>query len=136
MKTWFMTVGATAILAAMVGSQAHSSGAEAKPATAETLRQLEAEFMKEALARGSQGYMSYCADDAVELPNGADAIEGKENIAMTMGFLDNKENQLTWTPAYSDISASGDREPRTQSSDLLPKVRKNRVRLVARHHRR
>jgi ketosteroid isomerase-like protein len=108
MKTWLMGVGAAVILAAMFGSKANSSPADAKPATADTLRKLEAEFMKEALVRGSQGYMSYYADDAVELPNGADAIEGKVNIAKTMDFLDNKENQLTWTPVYADISASGD----------------------------
>ncbi len=33
-------------------------------ATVETLKQLEGEFMKTALEKGSQGYMSYYADDA------------------------------------------------------------------------
>jgi ketosteroid isomerase-like protein len=108
MKTWLAAVLAVTILAARLGGKAHSSAADAKPSTAETLKKLEAEFMKEALARGSLGYMSYYADDAVELPNGAHAIQGKENIAKTMGFLDNKDNQLTWTPALADISASGD----------------------------
>ena len=77
-------------------------------ATPETLKQLEAEFMKAALEKGSQGYMSYYADDAVELPNGAPLIQGKIHIAEGMGFLDDKNNRLTWTPVGADISASAD----------------------------
>lgn len=72
------------------------------------LRQLEAEFMKAALEKGSQGYMSYYAEGAVELPNGADALRGKAAIAATMGFLDQKGNRLTWAPVGEDMSASGD----------------------------
>ena len=77
-------------------------------ATPETLKQLEGEFMKAALEKGSQGYMSYYADDAVEVPNGAPLIIGKINIAKDMGFLDDKNNRLTWTPVGADISVSGD----------------------------
>ncbi len=82
----------------------------ASPAStnAETLRRLEAEFMKAAAEHGSQGYMSYYAGDAVELPNGANALSGKDTIAKTMGFLDQKDNHLTWTPVYADMAASGD----------------------------
>jgi ketosteroid isomerase-like protein len=77
-------------------------------ATPGTLRQLEAEFMKAAAERGSQGYLSYYADDAVELPNRGPIVQGKVNIAKGMGFLDQKDNHLTWTPVGADISASGD----------------------------
>ena len=77
-------------------------------ATPETLKQLEGEFMKAALEQGSQGYMSYYADDAVEVPTGAPLIIGKINIAKDMGFLDDKNNRLTWTPVGADISVSGD----------------------------
>jgi ketosteroid isomerase-like protein len=75
---------------------------------AATLRQLEADFMKAAAEKGSAGYMSYYADDAVEVPNGHALISGKANIAATMGFLDDKNNRLMWTPVGADISASGD----------------------------
>jgi ketosteroid isomerase-like protein len=75
---------------------------------ADTLRQLEAEFMKAAAEKGSQGYMSYYADDAVEVPNGAAIIQGKANIAKGMGFLDQTDNRLIWTPVGADVSASGD----------------------------
>jgi ketosteroid isomerase-like protein len=76
--------------------------------TAGTLRELEAEFMKAAVEHGSAGYMSYYADDAVELPNGGSAIQGKVNIAKGMGFLDDKNNHLTWSPVGVEISSSSD----------------------------
>lgn len=79
-----------------------------KPVTADALKQMEAEFMQAAAARGSQGYMSYYAEDSVELPNGADIFMGKVAIAKTMGFLDDKNNSLTWKPIGADISSSGD----------------------------
>jgi len=75
---------------------------------ASILLRLEGEFMKAALEKGSQGYMSYYAEDAVEVPNGGPLIPGKANIAQGMGFLDDKNNQLLWTPVGGDISASGD----------------------------
>jgi len=78
------------------------------PASAEKLKQLEAEFMQAALTRGSEGYMSYYAEDSVEVPNGADFLIGKSAIAQTMDFLDDKNNRLTWKPIGADISSSGD----------------------------
>jgi len=77
-------------------------------ATPEMLKQLEGEFMKAAADKGSQGYMSYYADNSVEVPNGGPLIVGKVNIAKGMGFLDDKNNQLLWTPVGADISNSGD----------------------------
>ena len=82
--------------------------AAAPKVSVETLKQLEGEFMKAAAEKGSQGYLSYYADDAVELPNGAPIISGKVNIMPGMAFLDNKDNRLTWTPVGGDIAASGD----------------------------
>lgn len=84
------------------------AAADAKPATIDTLRQLEADFMKAAAERGAEGYMSYYAEDAVEVPNGAEAIHGKANIAKAMSFLNDQNNQLTWTPVDVGISLSGD----------------------------
>jgi ketosteroid isomerase-like protein len=99
---------ATIVVSIMIFADLRPSIADARPATADTLRQLEAEFMKAAAEKGSQGYMSYYADDAVEVPNGAAIIQGKANIAKDMGFLDQKDNRLMWTPVGADISASGD----------------------------
>ena len=81
---------------------------DAKPATTDTLRQLEADFMKAAAERGAEGYMSYYAEDAIEVPNGREAIHGKANIANTMGFLNDKNNRLTWTPVDAGIAQSAD----------------------------
>jgi len=82
--------------------------AASQKATVETLKHLEAELMQAAGEKGSKGYLSYYADDAVEVPNGSPAIEGKVNIEKGMGFLDDPNNRLTWTPAGGDISSSAD----------------------------
>jgi ketosteroid isomerase-like protein len=107
-KARFLSLLAVTLVLAIVALSNLRSAASPPEDSAETLKQLEAEFMKAAAEKGSQGYMSYYADDAVELPNGAPILPGKENIAKTMGFLDNKDNHLTWTPVGADISASGD----------------------------
>src|SRR5215471_3197517 len=88
---------AVTLLVASVALTRQTSAAPAK-ATPETLKRLEAEFMQAAAEKGSQGYMWYYADDAVEIPNGHAAIQSKSEIAKTMGFLDDKNNRLTWTP--------------------------------------
>ena len=105
----FLPVLIVAFLVATIVLPISRPAVSAAPnATAEMLKQLEGEFMKAALAKGSQGYMSYYADNAVEVPNGAGLIEGKAKIAESMGFLDDKNNQLLWTPVGADISSSGD----------------------------
>jgi ketosteroid isomerase-like protein len=107
MKSLWLVFIVTLLVAAVVPSAGPFASASAKT-SADTLRQLEAEFMKAAAEHGSQGYLSYYADDAVEVPNGATIIQGKMNIAKTLGFLDQKDNHLTWTPVGADLSASGD----------------------------
>jgi ketosteroid isomerase-like protein len=98
----------TLLVAAVIVPKIRPLAKASDKATADTLRQLEGEFMKAAAERGSSGYMSYYADDAVEVPNGAPIITGKIEIAKTMGFLDDKNNRLTWQPVGADISAAGD----------------------------
>lgn len=68
---------------------------------------LEAEFMKATAERGSAGYISYYAENAVELPDGAPMIEGKEAIRKAMGFLD-EGNVLTWQPLKAAMAPSRD----------------------------
>jgi len=97
-----------AFLVAPIVFPSPHSRVSASATKADTLKRLEGEFMRAAAERGSQGYMSYYADDAVEVPNGAAIIHGKVEIAKGMGFLDDKNNQLMWTPVGADISASGD----------------------------
>jgi ketosteroid isomerase-like protein len=108
MKTFLLGLMVTLLAASVLIPNAGFLANASVKNSAETLKQLEAEFMKAAAEKGSAGYMSYYADDAVEVPNGADAIPGKANIAKTMGFLDDKNNHLTWTPVGADMSSSGD----------------------------
>ena len=96
------------LVATIVLPVTRSTVAASPKATADTLRQLEGEFMKAAADKGSAGYMSFYAEDAVEVPNGAPIIHGKVNIAKDMGFLDDKNNHLIWVPVGADISESGD----------------------------
>jgi ketosteroid isomerase-like protein len=112
-----LLIGAIGASAQTPTGDAKPASIETKPATTETqrqldaeflktatLRQLEAELMQAAAERGSQGYMSYYAEDSVELPNGGDVLLGKIAIAKTMGFLDDKNNSLMWKPLGSDVS--------------------------------
>jgi len=92
----------------IIAPHTHPLASASGQVTGETLREMEAEFMRAAAEHGSTGYMSYYADDAVEVPNIAVIIRGKVNIAKTMGFLDDESNRLSWTPVGADISASGD----------------------------
>ena len=108
MKSFILVLVVAFAVAAIVLPITRPTVAASARATPETLEQLEAEFMKAAAQKGSQGYMSYYADDAVEVPNGGPLIQGKINIAKGMGFLDDKNNSLTWSPVGADLSASGD----------------------------
>src|SRR5579863_8724583 len=92
MKSLLPVLVVALVAVTIVLSQARPAASAAPKATAETLKQLEADFMKAAAEKGSAGYMSYYADDAVEVPNGEDFLKGKEAIAKTMGFLDDKNN--------------------------------------------
>lgn len=105
----FLPILVVAFLVATIALPVPHHAASASPkATVETLKRLEAEFMKAAAEKGSQGFMSYYADEAVELPNGGPVISGKVEIAKGMGFLDEKSNSLTWAPVGGGISSSGD----------------------------
>jgi ketosteroid isomerase-like protein len=108
MKSLLLVLTAAFLIMVIVAPKTHPLVSASTKDTADTLRQLEGEFMKAAAERGSTGYMSYYADDSVELPNGGPIIEGKISIAKGMGFLDQKDNRLTWTPVGADISASGE----------------------------
>ena len=98
-KYWLLLLLAAFMLGALANSQSDGGAA---------LRKVESEFVKAAADHGSQGYMSYYADDAVEVPNGEAFLHGKESIAKTMGFLDQPDSHLTWAPVGAGMAASGD----------------------------
>ena len=98
-KFWLVLLLAAFMLGALANSQSDGTAA---------LLRIENEFMKAAAEHGSQGYLSYYAEDAVEVPNGAAMLQGKPEIAKTMGFLDSPDNHLTWVPVGAGIAGSGD----------------------------
>ena len=98
-KFWLAALLAAFMLGALSNSQSDGSTA---------LTKIEGQLMKAAADHGSQGYMSYYADDAVEVPNRAAILQGKAEIAKTMGFLDKPENHLTWAPVGGGMATSGD----------------------------
>jgi ketosteroid isomerase-like protein len=108
MKSFLPFLAFAFLVATIVLPTSRPAISAAPKATADTLKRLEAEFMKAAADKGSQGYMSYYAEDSVEVPNGVPLIQGKSNIAKGMGFLDDKNNRLIWIPVGADISVSGD----------------------------
>jgi hypothetical protein len=57
---------------------AHASPSAAAKSDTGILLQFESDFMKAAAERGSQGYISYYAEDAVELPNGTDMFRARK----------------------------------------------------------
>jgi ketosteroid isomerase-like protein len=97
-KVWLVLLLAAFVLGAFANSQSNAT----------SLVRIEGEFMHAAADHGSQGYMSYYADDAVEAPNGHAFLIGKAEIAKTMSFLDNPNNHLLWTPVGGEMAASGD----------------------------
>lgn len=108
MRSSLFTLAMAFIVVGVVVSNSRPVASASSTTGAGTLLKLEADFMNAAAERGSAGYLSYYADDSVELPNGGPIIQGKINIAKGMGFLDQKGNHLTWSPVGADMSASGD----------------------------
>ena len=108
MRSSLFALAIALIVVGVVVSNSRPVASASSTTGAGTLLKLEADFMKAAAERGSAGYLSYYAEDSVELPNGGPIIEGKVNIAKGMGFLDQKDNHLTWSPVGADMSASGD----------------------------
>jgi ketosteroid isomerase-like protein len=108
LKSLLLVQAVTLAVVFGVTAQTHPFAPASEKVRGERLRQMEGEFMKAAAEHGSAGYMSYYAEDAVEMPNGAAIISGKLKVAKTMGFLDDRNNHLSWTPVGADISSSGD----------------------------
>jgi uncharacterized protein (TIGR02246 family) len=109
MKAFLRLVAAVVLI-----SLPTSRGAQQPPdrasmsARAKEIRALEASMMAAAAEKGANGYMSFYAEEAVEIPNGSPMLLGKESIAETMSFLDDKNNRLTWAPVHVEVSGSGD----------------------------
>ena len=81
--------------------------ANARSGDASALLKMESEFQKATAEKGWDGYVTFLADDSVELPNGESAVKGKEAIRKYLGEW-TPGMSLTWKPTGSDMAASGD----------------------------
>ena len=95
----------TALLGLALAGLPSKANAETDGST--SLRALEAEFMKATAERGFDGFMSYFADDASDLPNGGAIVTGKENIRKALGPW-GPDVSLTWSPVKAEMAASGE----------------------------
>jgi ketosteroid isomerase-like protein len=80
---------------------------KAQSSDASIILKMEADFQKATAEKGWDGYVTYLADDAVELPNGESAVKGREAIRKYLGEWA-PGMSLTWTPTGSGMAASGD----------------------------
>ena len=69
------------------------------------LFELEADFAKAVAEHGHAAFVSYFAEDGVELDDGG-GINSREQIAKQPPWPDG--TSLTWTPVKADMAASGD----------------------------
>jgi len=69
------------------------------------LFQLEAEFAQAVAQRGRAAFVTYFADDGVELEEGG-GIATREDLRKEPAWPDG--TTLTWTPVRGDMAASGD----------------------------
>ena len=74
---------------------------------ASVLLKMESEFQNATAEDGWNGFLTYFAEEAVELPNGESVMKGKEVIRKSLGEWA-PGMSLTWTPSGSGIAASGD----------------------------
>ncbi|MBZ5655938.1 MAG: nuclear transport factor 2 family protein [Acidobacteriia bacterium] len=77
-----------------------------KPAQgSDLLVQLEADFAKAVAEQGRAAFVTYFADDGVELEEGG-GISTKDDIRKQPAWSEG--TSLTWTPVKADMAASGD----------------------------
>ena len=78
---------------------------EKKPAGSDLLFQLEAEFAHAVAEHGQAAFVTYFAEDGVELENGG-GITTKDDMRKQSAWPEG--TSLTWTPVKADMAASGD----------------------------
>jgi ketosteroid isomerase-like protein len=74
-------------------------------AKGDLLIKLEAEFAQAVAQQGQAGFVSYFAEDGVELDNGG-GIVTKEDMRKEPAWPEG--TSLTWTPVKAEMAASGD----------------------------
>jgi ketosteroid isomerase-like protein len=75
------------------------------PKGADLLRQLEADFVADVAKHGHAAFLTYFAEDGVELVDGG-GIDTKDAMRKQPPWPDG--TTLTWTPVKAEMAASGD----------------------------
>ena len=78
---------------------------EKTPEGADLLRKLEGDFAKAVAARGHDAFVSYFAEDGVELEDGG-GIKTKDDMRKEDAWP--PDFSLTWAPVKVEMAASGD----------------------------
>jgi ketosteroid isomerase-like protein len=90
----------------LAGALAATSCAQTKDSQgAELLRKLEADFAKAVAERGHDAFVSYFAEDGVELENGG-GINTKADMLKEGPWP--PDMSLAWTPVKAEMAASGE----------------------------
>jgi ketosteroid isomerase-like protein len=97
------TLAALAVLFTLLA--AFSTAAEKPPKGSDLLFKLEADFAKAVAEHGHAAFVSYFAEDGVELDDGG-GITSRDEIAKQPAWPEG--TSLTWTPVKADMAASGD----------------------------
>ena len=95
-----------AVLLLLASSLSTSSFAKQEPAQgSDLLVQLEADFAKAVAEHGHEAFVTYFAEDGVELDDGG-GISSRDAISKQPPWPEG--TSLTWTPVKADMAASGD----------------------------
>src|SRR6266446_3592883 len=78
---------------------------EKTPKGSDLLRKLEADFAKAVAEHGHDAFVSYFAEDGVELEDGG-GIKTKDDMRKESAWP--PDFSLTWAPVKADMAASGD----------------------------
>jgi len=76
-----------------------------RPTGSDVLVKLEADFAKAVAEHGRSAFVTYFAEDGVELEDGG-GITTREDVKKQPAWPEG--TSLTWTPVHSDMAASGD----------------------------
>lgn len=94
----FVLIALLSVSSAFAGKQKPAKGAE-------LLFQVEAAFAQDAAQHGHDAFLTWFADDGVELDDGG-GIVSKEEMRKQSPWPEG--TSLTWTPVKADMAASGD----------------------------
>jgi ketosteroid isomerase-like protein len=94
-----------ALLLVLLFASSSFAKKEKSPNGANLLLQLEANFAADVAKHGHGAFLTYFADDGVEIVDGG-GINDKEAMRKQPSWPE--DTTLTWTPVHADIASSGD----------------------------